>query len=116
RFDRRGAAADFVAVPDADLARRPTSVSHVAAAALPLAGLTVWQALVDHAKLQAGERLLVHGGAGGVGSLAVQLGHEFGADVTATVRGTGAGADFVREAGADRVADTTQPDAADALG
>jgi NADPH:quinone reductase-like Zn-dependent oxidoreductase len=64
-FNRDGAAAEFVAVPATDLAARPTSVSHVVAAALPLAGLTAWQALVDHAKVQRGEKVLVLGGCHG---------------------------------------------------
>src|ERR1700735_3419148 len=72
-FDRDGAAAEYVAMPAAELAARPRSVSHQAAAALPLAALTAWQALVDHAALKAGERVLVHGGAGGVGVYGVQL-------------------------------------------
>jgi two-component system, NarL family, response regulator DevR len=67
-FDRNGAAAGYVTVPAADLAGRPRSVSHAQAASLPLAALTAWQALTDHASLQPGERVLVQGGAGGVGS------------------------------------------------
>ena len=85
-FDRDGAAADFVAVPAADLAAKPSTVSHTAAAALPLAGLTALQALVDHAAVRPGESVLVHGGAGGVGALTVQLAAILGADVTATIR------------------------------
>ena len=86
RFDRDGAAAEFATVPAADLAAKPSSVSHVAAAALPLAGLTALQALVNHAAVQPGEAVLVHGGAGGVGALTVQLAAILGARVTATVR------------------------------
>ena len=104
RFDRDGAAAEYVTAPAADLAAKPRSVSHVESAALPLAGLTAWQALVDHAKVQPGERVLVTGGAGGVGALTVQLAHDLGADVTATVRSDTA--DSVRGFGADRVVDT----------
>jgi NADPH:quinone reductase-like Zn-dependent oxidoreductase len=103
-FDRDGAAAEYVAVPAADLAARPATVSHVESAALPLAGLTAWQALVDHAEVLPGERVLVHGGAGGVGALTVQVAHVLGADVTATVRG--AVAEEVRRLGADHVVDT----------
>jgi NADPH:quinone reductase-like Zn-dependent oxidoreductase len=72
-FDRDGAAAEYVTVPASALAARPRSVSHVQAATLPLAALTAWQALVDHAGLVRGERVLVQGGAGGVGVYAVQL-------------------------------------------
>jgi NADPH:quinone reductase-like Zn-dependent oxidoreductase len=102
-FDRDGAAADFVAVPEADLATKPSTISHAAAAALPLAGLTALQALVDHAALQPGESVLVHGGAGGVGALAVQLAAGHGARVTATIRSDAA--ELVRGFGAQRVID-----------
>jgi NADPH:quinone reductase-like Zn-dependent oxidoreductase len=104
-FDRDGAAADYVTVPAADLAGKPRTVSHVEAAALPLAALTAWQALVDHAKLVPGEQVLVHGGAGGVGVYTVQLAATLGGHVTATARG--ADAPFVRQLGADRVIDYT---------
>ena len=102
-FDRDGAAAEFVCVPAADLAAKPSTVSHVVAAALPLAGLTAWQALVDHAGVRAGEAVLVHGGAGGVGALTVQLAAMLGARVTATVR-SDAG-ELVRGYGAVRAID-----------
>ncbi len=104
RFDRDGAAAEYATVPAADLAARPATVSHVVAAALPLAGLTALQALVDHAGALPSEKVLVLGGAGGVGALTVQLGHLLGADVTATVRSDVA--DLVRQRGATRVIDT----------
>lgn len=87
-FSLDGAAAEYVAVPERDLALRPTSVDHVASASLPLAALTAWQALVDHAHLQAGEHVLVLGGSGGVGVYVVQLAHLLGATVSATARGT----------------------------
>lgn len=104
RFDRDGAAAEYVTVAAADLAARPTRVSHVVSAALPLAGLTALQALVNQANVQRGDKVLVHGGAGGVGALTVQLAHILGADVTTTVRSdTGA---LVRELGAAQVIDT----------
>ncbi len=83
-FDRDGAAADYVTLPAAHLAARPKSVSHAEAATLPLAALTAWQALVDYAALKPGERVLVQGGAGGVGSYAVQLAAILGGTVTAT--------------------------------
>jgi NADPH:quinone reductase-like Zn-dependent oxidoreductase len=104
-FDRDGAAADYVTMPAEALAAKPRSVSHAQAAALPLAALTAWQALVDHAGLAAGETVLVHGGAGGVGALAVQLAAGLGARVTATARGEDAEA--VRGFGAERVIDFT---------
>ena len=102
-FDRDGAAAEFVAVPAAHLAAKPSNVSHVHAAALPLAGLTALQALVDHAAVRPGEEVLVHGGAGGVGALTVQLAAILGAHVTATVRSDAA--ELVRGLGARRVID-----------
>ncbi|OBG22722.1 NADP-dependent oxidoreductase [Mycobacterium sp. 852002-51057_SCH5723018] len=85
-FDRDGAAAEFVAVPATDVAAKPSAVSHAVAAALPLAGLTALQALVDQAAVRPGEAVLVLGGAGGVGALTVQLAAILGAHVTATVR------------------------------
>ncbi|RAU90314.1 NADP-dependent oxidoreductase [Mycobacterium colombiense] len=102
-FDRDGAAADFVAVPAAHLAIKPSTVSHTVAAALPLAGLTALQALVDHAAVQPGESVLVHGGAGGVGLLTVQLASLLDARVTATVRSDAA--NLLRGCGAQRVID-----------
>jgi NADPH:quinone reductase-like Zn-dependent oxidoreductase len=97
-FGRDGAAAGYVTVPAADLADRPRSVSHVQAASLPLAALTAWQALAGHAGLRPGERVLVQGGAGGVGVYAVQLAAILGADVTATGRAGQGG--LVRSLGA----------------
>ncbi len=85
-FDRDGAAADYVTLPAEDVAAKPASVDHVAAAAVPLAALTAWQALVHHAHVQRGERVLIQGGAGGVGGFATQLAAFLGADVTATGR------------------------------
>jgi NADPH:quinone reductase-like Zn-dependent oxidoreductase len=99
-FDRDGAAAEYVVMPAAGLAAKPRSLSHVAAATLPLAALTAWQAVADHAALQPGEQVLVQGGAGGVGLFAVQLAAILGGHVTATGRGTDAG--FVRDLGAER--------------
>jgi len=83
-FDRPGAAAEYVTAPAADLAPKPASVDHLAAAAVPLGGLTAWQALHQHARLRSGQHVLVHGGAGGVGAYAVQLAALHGAQVTAT--------------------------------
>ena len=97
-FDRDGAAAQFVTLPAAHLAARPRSVAHAEAATLPLAALTAWQALADHAALKPGERVLVHGGAGGVGSYAVQVAAILGGTVTAT--GHAKDRDFVLGLGA----------------
>ena len=88
-------------MPAASLAAKPHSVSHVAAATLPLAALTAWQALADHAAPEPGEQVLVQGGAGGVlGIFAVQLAVILGGHVAATGRSTDAG--FVRDLGAER--------------
>src|SRR5664279_2214879 len=104
RFDRLGAAAEYVTAPADDLARRPRQIPHVLAAALPLAGLTGWQGLHDHAGLRPDDEVLVHGGAGGVGGFAVQLAAQAGATVTATVRGA-ADARTASQLGAERVID-----------
>ena len=98
-FDRDGAAAEFTTVPAAGLAAKPRTASHAETATLPLAALTAWQALADYAALEPGERVLVHGGAGGVGAFAVQLAVIFGGRVTATGRDGEAG--FVRDLGAE---------------
>src|SRR5215813_4933832 len=102
-FDRPGAAAEYVTVPAADLAPGPVAVGHVEAAALPLGALTVWQALHEHVYLQAGQHVLVHGGAGGVGAYAVQLAAAHGARVTATA--SARDRDFVTGLGAGQVID-----------
>ena len=99
-FDRDGAAAEYVVMPGANLVAKPQSLSHAAAAALPLAALTAWQALADHAALQPGEQVLVQGGAGGIGIFAVQLAAILGGHVTATGRSADAG--FVQDLGAER--------------
>jgi NADPH:quinone reductase-like Zn-dependent oxidoreductase len=103
-FPRPAAAyAELVAAPSRQLARKPSSLDHVHAAALPLAGLTAWQSLVDVAQVQPGQRVLIHAAGGGVGHLAVQIAKGLGAQVLATA--SGAKADFVRELGADEVID-----------
>jgi NADPH:quinone reductase-like Zn-dependent oxidoreductase len=84
-FPRRaGGYAELVTAPSRQLARRPDRLDHVAAAALPLAGLTAWQALVDTAKITKGQRVLIHAAAGGVGHLAVQIAKSRGAYVIGT--------------------------------
>ena len=104
-FDRPGAAAEYVTAPAADLAAKPSDVGHVEAAAIPLGALTAWQALYEHARLQPGQHVLVHGGAGGVGTYAVQLAALHGARVTATA--SARDAEFVAGLGADDVLDHT---------
>ncbi|TKR24271.1 NADP-dependent oxidoreductase [Cellulomonas hominis] len=100
---RIGTFAERIAVDQADLALAPASVSTVEAASLPLVALTAWQALVDAGDVRAGQKVLVHAGAGGVGTIAIQLAKHLGATVAATA--SGKNADFVRELGADVVID-----------
>lgn len=103
-----GSFAEFTAVKAGALSAKPQSLDFVQAAALPLAAVSACQALVDHIGLRAGQRILIHGGAGGIGSIAVQLAKHLGAFVVATVRGTDA--DLVRQLGADLVIDYEHQD------
>jgi NADPH:quinone reductase-like Zn-dependent oxidoreductase len=105
-FDREGAAAEYTTIPLKFLAPKPRSLSHVESAALPLAGLSAWQGLHVHGELTEGERVLVHGAAGGVGHLAVQLAHARGAYVIGTA--SAARVEAVRRLGADEVVDRSQ--------
>jgi NADPH:quinone reductase-like Zn-dependent oxidoreductase len=102
-FPHDGAAADFAAVRAANLALKPLTIPHEQAAALPLSALTAWQALFEHARLDVGQSVLIHGGAGGVGSLAVQLARWRGSRVLATA--SASNAELVRSLGADEVID-----------
>jgi NADPH:quinone reductase-like Zn-dependent oxidoreductase len=88
-WTRNGSLAEYTAVEARNLAPLPADVDHTVAAALPIAGLTAWQGLIDHARLTTGQTVLIHGAAGGVGSIAVQLAR----DVGALVIGTGRAAD-----------------------
>ncbi len=83
--ERIGAFAEFAAVREGAAALMPTNASFTEAASLPLVALTAWQALVEIGKLRAGQRVLIHAGSGGVGSVAIQLAHHFGATVLTTV-------------------------------
>jgi NADPH:quinone reductase-like Zn-dependent oxidoreductase len=83
-FDRDGAAAEYAAVPAAALAPKPSTLSHVESAAVPLPALSAWQGLFAHGGLEPGERVLVHGAVGGVGQFATQLARWRGAYVVAT--------------------------------
>src|SRR4030095_13801304 len=102
-FPRDGAPRECASVRAANLALKPHSISHEQAAALPLSALTAWQALFEHAHLAAGQSVLIHGGAGGVGSLAVQLARWRGARVVATASASDTA--FVHSLGADVVID-----------
>lgn len=98
-----GATAEFCITLPQNVARKPRTLSHVDAASVPIGALTAWQGLMDRAKLGPGERVLVHGGAGGVGLYAVQLAHNRGAHVISTV--STRAIDFVKRLGADEVVD-----------
>jgi NADPH:quinone reductase-like Zn-dependent oxidoreductase len=98
-----GATAEFCITLPQNIARKPATLSHEAAASVPIGALTSWQGLIDRAKLEPGERVLVHGGAGAVGLYAVQLAHIRGAHVITTV--STQDIDFVKRLGADEAID-----------
>jgi NADPH:quinone reductase-like Zn-dependent oxidoreductase len=109
RFPKQAAAyAEKVVAPAAELAGKPHSLDHVQAGALPLAGLTAWLGLVKTGGVTQGQRALIHGAAGGVGHVAVQIAKAYGAHVVATA--STAKLDFVRTLGADEVIDYTNED------
>jgi NADPH:quinone reductase-like Zn-dependent oxidoreductase len=85
-WSRNGSLAEYIAVEARNLAPLPIDIDHTVAAALPISGLTAWQALFDHGRLTAGQTVLIHGVAGAVGSTAVQLAREAGARVVGTGR------------------------------
>lgn len=98
-----GAQAELCLARAVDVAIKPRLVHHELAALTPISALTAWQGLMERARLAAGERVLIHGGAGGVGLFAVQLANARGAGVIATA--SAHNVDFVRDLGADRVVD-----------
>lgn len=100
-----GSYAEYVAVPTLALARKPRVLSHVEAAAVPLAALTAWGSVVELAKAHEGQRMLVHDGSGGVGHFALQFARYFGAYVVST--GSARSVDWIRELGANEVIDDT---------
>ena len=101
-----GGWADYVTVKEWEVAAKPTSLNFVEAAAVPMGALTAWQALVDVAKLQPGQTILIHGGSGGVGSFAVQIAKARGARVIATA--STANQDLLKQLGADVAVDYTK--------
>jgi len=103
-----GALAEFAATSAGQVGRMPANLDFYEAASLPLVSVSAWQALVVHLELKAGQKLFVHGGAGGIGSVAVQLAAHLGAHVTATASGDDAA--FVRGLGADTVVDYMRED------
>ncbi|MEU0543962.1 NADP-dependent oxidoreductase [Nocardia sp. NPDC005978] len=105
--------AEYVATPSRQVARKPASLTHVEAAAVPLAALTAWQGLVDRAGIGSGDRVLVHRAAGGVGHFAVQIAKARGAYVIALA--SEPKHDFVRSLGADEVIDYRTTDYTEVL-
>ncbi|GGV52011.1 NADP-dependent oxidoreductase [Streptomyces spectabilis] len=105
--------AEVVSAPALHLERKPAALSHVEASALPVVGLTAWQGLVDLGGVSEGDRVLVHGGGGGVGHVAIQIAKAFGAHVIATASGSKRG--FVEGFGADEVIDYKAVDFTDAV-
>ncbi|MCF6406353.1 NADP-dependent oxidoreductase [Chitinophaga filiformis] len=104
---RDGSYAEYVAVRANELAYKPNSIDHVTAAAIPLAGLTAWQCLFTHGQLEAGQKVLIHGASGGVGTFAVQFARWKGAYVMATA--SEKNHDFLKKLGADEVIDYHTP-------
>lgn len=105
---RIGSFAERIAVHEADLALKPAALSMEEAASIPLVALTAWQALVERARLQPGQKVLVHAGSGGVGTMAIQLAKHLGAFVATTTSTANVG--LVKQLGADVVIDYKQDD------
>ncbi|GIF76861.1 NADP-dependent oxidoreductase [Asanoa siamensis] len=111
---RNGSLAEYTAVEARNLAPLAADVDHTVAAALPISGLTAWEGLFDHGHLTTGQTVLVHGAAGGVGSIAVQLARDVGARVIGT--GRAGDRDVVRGLGAHEFVDLAAGDLADVGG
>ncbi|WP_459500557.1 NADP-dependent oxidoreductase [Bacillus sp. C1] len=109
----KGSYAEYVTAKEEHIAKMPGNLSFTQAAAVPLAGLTAWQSLVDYGKVQKGDRVLIHAGAGGVGSFAIQIAKAFGAHVTTTA--SLANHAFLEELGADILIDYRKEDFGRAL-
>jgi len=112
-FEGPGSYAEYHVAAELIIAKKPAALSHLEAASLSLVGGTVWEALVGRAALQVGESILVHGGAGGVGHVAIQLAKAMGARVFTTVRETNF--EFARSLGADGVIDYVSDDYVEAI-
>ncbi|MBI3443065.1 NADP-dependent oxidoreductase [Candidatus Woesebacteria bacterium] len=102
-FGGGGTFAEFVLADPKNIAIKPKKLSRVEAGALPLAGISAYQALVDHINLSKGQKLLIHGGAGGIGSIAIQIAKHMGAYVVTTVSADDK--QFAKESGADEMID-----------
>jgi NADPH:quinone reductase-like Zn-dependent oxidoreductase len=110
---RIGAFAEFSAIKEDDVAIKPKALTMEEAASIPLVGLTAWQALIERARLQPGQKVLIHAGSGGVGTFAIQLAKHVGATVATTT--STANVDLVRSLGADIVIDYKKEDFAHIL-
>ena len=106
--NRIGTFAEFIAMNEADVALKPRNLSMEEAASIPLVALTAWQALVEIAKLKKGQKVLIHAGSGGVGTVAIQLATHLGATVATTVRAVNV--EMVKSLGADVVIDYRRSD------
>lgn len=106
--DRIGTFAELIAIDESELALKPARLSMEEAASIPLVGLTAWQALVETAGLMRGQKVLIHAGAGGVGTIAIQLARHFGAEVATTT--STVNVEWVKALGADHVIDYKQQD------
>lgn len=98
-----GSFAEYAVTMEDCVARMPDNISFTEAAAIPLAACSAYQALVEHMKLSAGEKILIHGGSGGIGTFAIQLAKHLGAYVATTASGTGLS--YVKQLGADQIID-----------
>lgn len=112
-FDGQGSYAEYHVADQSIVGKKPASLSHLEAASLSLVGGTVWEALTVRAKLKVGESILVHGGAGGVGHVAIQLAKAIGARVFTTVRA--ANFEFAQSMGADVIIDYQKEDYVDII-
>ncbi|MFI7706079.1 NADP-dependent oxidoreductase [Nonomuraea sp. NPDC049480] len=101
--NQMGTFAEFIAIHQDDVATKPATLTMAEAASIPLVGLTAWQALVERADLRPGQKVLIHAGAGGVGTIAIQLAKHLGASVATTASATKT--DLVKSLGADVVID-----------
>jgi NADPH:quinone reductase-like Zn-dependent oxidoreductase len=103
-----GGFAEYISIPENDLAMKPTNISMEEAASLPLVALTAWQAFFEKANLQKGQKVFIQAGSGGVGTIAIQIAKYFGATVATTTSSTNI--DLVKSQGADVVVDYKKED------
>ncbi len=112
-FARGGTYAEFVAVEESQVALKPRTVPFASAAALPMTGQAAWTAVIKTGGLTAGQTVLIHGAAGSLGAIAVQLAHDLGARVIATA--SSESRDLIQSLGADEILDYTKPDYLDGV-